>query len=179
MNCRFALAFLMLTFFGSSTIISSQQIKKFDPKTYPPQRFQVSHRDYPLGQFMIRIIHVKRKSDFDTAPPALFCRAWMEVRSGGRILHQVYFRDIDAVGGSFGIFLPQNQPFKNFFIALKEGDYDGRLLMVDKEGNLFNFPGGGYFITADKRFIVGEHDLDDGGALVVIDIAERKVVIDG
>ncbi len=103
----------------------------------------------------------------------------MEVRSGGSILHQVYFRDIDAVGGSYGIFLPQNQPFKDFFIAKKEGDYDGRLLMVDKEGSLFNFPGGSYFITADKKFIIGGHEVDDGASLIVIDVVQRKVVIDG
>jgi hypothetical protein len=100
------------------------------------------------------------------------------VKEDGRVLRQAYFDDIEPVGGYFGIFLPKHQPLENYFVALKEGDYDGRLLLVGKDGSLTNFPGGGFFLTADKRFLIGEHASDYASPFVV-DLARRQLVIDG
>ena len=63
-------------------------------------------------------------------------------------------------------------------MALKEGGYDGRLLLVGKDGSLTNLPGSGFFLTADKRYIVGSHDSDYASPFV-IDVARRLIVIDG
>jgi hypothetical protein len=53
---------------------------------------------------------------------------------GGQLLKRFYYRDINPGGSSFGLFLPKQQPSSDDFVAVKEGDYDGRLLLVDKDG---------------------------------------------
>jgi len=171
-------SFLLLVFlFSSHLSASGQQIKRFDPKSYPAGSFKVSRHDYPLGNYTIRIIQAKRFHEGITPPPSV-CRAWLQVREGGRILRQAYFDDIDAVGGEYGIFLPEHQPLTNYFVAVKAGDYDGRLLLVGKDGSLANLPGGGYFLTPNKRYLIGSH-FTDSESLVVVDVAQRRVVIDG
>jgi hypothetical protein len=171
-------AFVMLMFvFMSVQIASGQQSKRFDPKSYPAKSFQVSRHDYPFGNFIIRIIHAKRRYEF-SAPPPTYCRAWLEVRQGGSVMRQVYFDDIEPVGYYFGIFVPKHQPFEDYFVALKEGDYDGRLLLAGKDGSLTNIPGGSFFLTPDKRYLIGAHD-SDYASLFVFDVSNRQLVIDG
>lgn len=172
------LVFLLLIVFGScSQIASSQGSKRFDPKSYPTGSFVVSHHDYPIGKFTVRIIQVKALDHAATSNPE-FCRAWLEVTDGGKLLRRAYFDDMDPVGSYFGIFLPERQPFPDYFLAIKEGDYDGRLLIVSQDGSLTNLPGGELFLTPDKRFIIGSHD-SDYQSLFVIDISRHRVVIDG
>ena len=94
------------------------------------------------------------------------------------MVSRLYYADIEPVGFSFGIFVPKRQPLEGYFIAVKEGDYDGRLLLVGKNGTVTDFPGGFYFVTADKRFLVGEY-ATDGSPLVVMDVERHTAVIDG
>ena len=174
---RLASTLLLVFLFSSHLSASGQQSKRFDPKAYPAGSFKISRKDYPLGNFAVRIIQVRKVDDRNDSPPSL-CRAWVEVRSGGRILRQIYFDDIDAVGGDFGILLPEHQPLNDYFVALKVGDYDGRLLFVGRDGSLTNLPGGGYFLTPDKRYLVSSH-ASDYESLVVVDVAHLQIVIDG
>jgi hypothetical protein len=174
---RLASALLLIFLISSHLSASGQQAKRFDPKDYPAGTFQVSRHDYPIGNYTIRIIQVRKVDDRNDSPPSL-CRAWVEVRSGDRILRQIYYDDIDAVGGDYGIFVPEHQPLKDYFISLKTGDYDGRLLLIGRDGSLTNLPGGGYFLTPDKRYLISSH-ASDYESLVVVDVARRQIVIDG
>lgn len=168
--------FAVLMLVGAQTAIC-QQSKPFDPKSYAAESFQVTHHDYPIGKFTGRIIQVKALDDITSTNPS-DCRAWVEVREGGKILRQAYFDDIDAIGWIYGIFLPEYQPLSDYFLALKEGDYDGRFLFVGKDGSLTNLPGGGFFLTPDKRYLIGSHDSDYQYPFVV-DVARRRLVLDG
>jgi len=174
---RLAPALLMILSLLSSQIASAQQSRRFNPNFYPTKSFHVSRHDYLLGSFTVRVIHAKRVYEL-SAPPPTYCRAWMEVREGNKMLRQAYFDDIEPVGGYFGIFVPRHQPFEDYFVALKEGDYDGRLLLVGMDGSLTNIPGGSYFLTPDKRYLVGAHD-SDYASLFVFDVPGRRLVIDG
>lgn len=168
---------LLIVLVMATQLAMGQQAKRFDPKSYPVGSFQVTRHDYSHGNVTVRIIQAKRVYDVSNPPP-YYCRAWLEVRAEGKVMQQAFFDDIDPVGSSFGIFVPEHQPLEEYFVALKEGDYDGRLLIVGKDGNLTNLPGGGFFLTADKRYLIGEH-ASDYGSLVVIDVARREIVIDG
>jgi len=100
------------------------------------------------------------------------------VREGDKVLRQAYFDDIDAVGGYYGLFLPKDQPLKDYFVVLKEGDYDGRLLLVGVDGSLTNIAGGEFFLTEDKRYLIGSHS-SDYESLIVFDLLRRRMAIDG
>jgi hypothetical protein len=177
MILRLASSLLVASLLFRVEVSSAQQLKRFDAKSYPAQSFHVSHYDYPVGKFKVRIIQAKTVYETSSPPPS-YCRAWLEVTEGGRVLRQAYFDDIDPVGSYFGIFVPERQPFSAYFLALKEGDYDGRLLLVGEDGTLTNLPGGGFFLTPDKRLIVGSHS-SDYQSLFVIDVQRHRVVIDG
>lgn len=177
MKDRLASALLLVSLLIVPQIASGQQSRRFNPNSYPAKSFHVSCHNYSLGNFTIRIINAKR--DFKpNAPPPTYCRAWLQVRLGDTMLRQAYFDDIEPVGGDFGIFVPKYQPFEDSLVALKLGDYDGRLLLVGKDGSLTDIPGGDFFLTPDKRYMIGAHD-SDYASLFVFDVRGRKLVLDG
>jgi len=153
---------------------AAQKVQAFNPKDYPSGTFQVTENHYTHGQVTVRILQAKKATPDASSPHA--CRAWFEVERENRLLNRLYYDDIDASGFSYGIFVPK--PLPDYIVAIKEGDYDGRLLLVAKDGTLANLPGGFYFLTNDQRFLVGEHATDSSG-LVVVDVVRRQVVIDG
>lgn len=172
---------LLIILAAASITASAQHIVKpkvlpFNPATYPSHKFRVTQNEYPYGDFVVRVIEVKNLG-YSVAPRT--CRAWLQVKKADQLLKQVYFddNDMEPVGFSFGIFVPQKQPLDDYFVAVKEGDYDGRLLMVGNDGSLTNLPGGFYFLTDDKQFLIGEY-ATDGSSLVVVNVAQHRVVLD-
>jgi hypothetical protein len=170
------LAPLLLLLACVSQKASDIRVKWFDPGDYPAGVFRVSNREYAHGSVTVRIIEAKRIQE--SAIPPSYCSAWLEVRQGDRVLRQIHYDDIEPVGFSYGIFVPKRQQFADYFGAVKEGDYDGRLLLIGKDGTLSDLPGGFYFVTADKRHLIGLHAMDSD-SLVVIDSALRQVVFNG
>jgi hypothetical protein len=158
----------LIPFLLTLTSIGQQatQTKVFRPADYPAAKFQVTRRDFPHGDVTIRVIEVKNLG-YTMAPDE--CRAWLEVRKGSALLRQFYYPDIRPVGNSFGIFLPKQQPLEDYFAAIKEGDYDGRLLLVGKDGATHDLPGGYFFLTEDRRFLVSEY-ISDLYTIAVFDL---------
>src|SRR6266853_422107 len=152
----------------------AQDRRSFAPDDYPPTIFSVTQANFPHGDVTVRVIQARKRTPGGTSP--FTCRAWLETRKGDRRLQRIYYDDIEAVGFSYGIFVPKHQPLTEYFIAIKEGDYDGRLLLVAKDGSVANLPGGFYFETPDRRFLIGEH-ATDGNSVLVVDIAGRQVII--
>jgi hypothetical protein len=167
--------FLVFIFADGSQTPPSKKTSAFDARMYPASEYQVSEKNYVHGRINVRIIQAKSKEHINEPH---YCRAWFEVRNGNSLVKHLYYHDIEPVGFSYGIFVPNEQPLPDYFVAVKEGDYDGRLLMVAKDGQLTDLPSGFYFVTSDKRFLVGDYASDDN-ALIVVDIAKRQIVIDG
>jgi len=176
MTWRVVSTLLLICILSPAKIAFGQNSKKFNASSYPAGSYKISRQDYPFGSFTVRIIQVKGLNDETTNPS--YCRAWLQVRSGGRIVRQAYFNDIDPVGADYGIFLPEKQSIPNYFVALKEGDYDGRLLLLAKDGSLTDLPGGAFFLTPDRRYLVGSHDSDYQSPFV-IDLSNHRLVING
>jgi hypothetical protein len=105
-----------------------------------------------------------------------FCNAWLKIEKAGKIIHKRKYIKIESLGGGYGLFVPSKQPSQKYFLVNKSGDYNGRSLLIDKEGNLIDLPGGLYFITDDSRYLFIEHEKDCCGALRVFDLELGKVV---
>ena len=146
----------------------------FRAADYPSGKFKVTEKTFTHGTVTIQVIQVKNLG-YTLEPDT--CRAWLEVRKDKQLLKRFYYRDINPVGSSFGIFLPKFQPSADYFVAVKEGDYDGRLLLVDKEGVTHDLPGGFFFLTEDRRFLVTEYS-SDLYEVVVFDLKENKKVLE-
>ncbi|HST11300.1 MAG TPA: hypothetical protein VLL05_13065 [Terriglobales bacterium] len=169
------LAFLFLLALASFAQSNSPpKVVAFHAAEYPTGKFQISRRELPLGEVTVRVIQVKNLG-YTMLPDT--CRAWLEVRKGERLPKRFYYADIEPVGFSFGIFLPKRQPTEDYFVAVKEGDYDGRLLLVRKDGETQDLPGGFFFVTSDRRFLVSEYS-SDLYALAVFDLKENRKVLE-
>jgi hypothetical protein len=98
-----------------------------------------------------------------------------EVKKGSEVLYRQYFDDIDAVCFSYGLVVPNEQPPSPYFALVKNGDYDGRLYLIRKDGKVFNLIGGYYFFSKDKKYLFSEYATDDEG-LEVFDLVNGQVV---
>ena len=145
----------------------------FVAREYPAGKFRVSKNDYALGEIAVRVINVKNLG-YVNSPQ--YCRAWVDVLRGERLVKRFYYDNIEPVGFSFGAFVPKQQLAPDYFVVVKEGDYDGRLLLIDKQGSVVDLPGGFYFVTSDKKFLVSEHSSDEPG-LTVFDLASHRTVL--
>ena len=146
--------------------------KPFVAREYPAGKFRVSKNDYALGEITVRVINVK---NLGYVNPPQYCRAWVDILKGEQLVKRFYYDDIEPVGFSFGAFVPRHQPVPDYFMV-KEGDYDGRLLLIDKDGGVVDLPGGFHFVTSDKKFLVSEHSSDEPG-LTVFDLATHRIIL--
>jgi hypothetical protein len=146
----------------------------FRPADYPKSEFGVTQSSHDLGAVKIRIIQAKRRKPSAKAPG--YCRAWVNVIRGG-ITPSIFFdyNDLEPVGYSYGVFVPRKQPSSDYFLLVKEGDYNGRLLLIDTSGRVTDIIGGSFFI-ADARFLVSEYASDSSG-LAVFDLRAHKLLM--
>jgi hypothetical protein len=152
----------------------AEQYKPFIASQYSPKEFKISQGEFPNGNALIRIIEAKTISEKYVKSPHA-CRAWLEVTKAKQTLFRKYYDDIDAVGFSYGLFVPKVQPPPPFFAVVKNGDYDGRLFLVDKDGKVFDLIGGFYFISENKRYLFSSYASDISG-LAVFDLQRGHVV---
>jgi len=145
----------------------------FKPQDYPRYEFQVTQSVHKFNDVAIRITHAKRLIWNEKSPS--YCRAWIEVARGDRVIRRVYYGDFEPVGYSFGVFVPTKQPSASFFTMVKEGDYDGHLLLVDDQGIVTDLMGGSFFVTTDRRFLVSQYSSDESG-LAVFNLESRRII---
>jgi len=152
----------------------AEPYKPFIAKQYSPDDFKISQAEFRNGDAVIRIIEAKKISKNHDEPPYT-CRAWLDVMKSKETVFRRYFDDIDAVGFSYGLFIPAVQPPSPFFAVVKNGDYDGRLFLVRKDGKVFDLVGGFYFISENKRYLFSHYSSDISG-LAVFDLQGGRVV---
>ena len=146
----------------------------FETNEYDPKKYKVSKAEFHNGDSVIRIIEAKNTSGKYVERPYL-CRAWFEVSRAKQTTFQRYFDDIDAVGFSYGLFIPKLPPPPPYFAVIKNGDYDGRLYLVHESGEVFDLIGGFYFLSNDKRFLFSQYASDTSG-LAVFDFKKSQIV---
>jgi len=153
---------------------AADSYRPFVSEQYSQNDFKISQAEYRNGNTMIRIIEAKKISKMYDKPPSL-CRAWLDVVKAKQPIFKRYFHDINAVGFSFGLFVPETQPPSPYFAVVKNGDYDGRLFLVHEEGEVFDLIGGFYFISDNMRYLFS-HYASDASGLAVFDLQEGRVV---
>jgi hypothetical protein len=147
----------------------------FDPATYSPRRYKVSQASLAHGETEIRVVNVRKLTPDSTAPH--YCRTWVDIRTDGQLKKRISYLDIEPVGYSYGIFVPKVQKSPEYLTLVKLGDYDGRLLLVTRNGTVQNLRGGSFFVTVDGRFLVSDHSSDSPG-LSVFDFRKGIAVLD-
>jgi hypothetical protein len=146
---------------------------KFNPREYSSQECIISHKDIQHGDILISITQAKRISRHDQPP--YWCRAWLDISKSSQSIYSKYFDNIEAVGFSYGIFVPTVQPPSPYLAIVKNGDYDGRLFLVLNDGKVIEVMGGFYFMTDDKHYLFSIYASDSDG-LSVFDLKIGQTV---
>ena len=157
---------------------SKAKVPVFSSENYPPDRFKTTQAEYTHGKARIRIAHAKRVTKFEPVEGEhgfSYCRAWLSVSVDSKVVFERVFSDIDALGYLAGIFLPKRQPPGAYFALVKHGDYDGRLILIDRNGSVKDLPGGYYFVTAGNLLFNVQSDAD-GDGFSVLDLETGKIL---
>lgn len=159
--------------FGFALASEINLYKKFAPEEYDQKDFLIDTHIPRQGDASIKIIQAKRIGKPDQSPYA--CRAWLEVTVSNQPAFSRYYDDIDPAGFSYGIVIPEVQPSEKWLMLVKNGDYDGRLFLIGRDGKTFDYPGGSYFLSPDQRFLFSDYETD-GSELTVIDLNDGHAV---
>ncbi|MFC1584488.1 hypothetical protein ACFL5V_02955 [Fibrobacterota bacterium] len=159
----------------AQTCLAGYGSVEFNPKDYPRNLFEIHEQTYPHGDVTIRITHVRRKDPSSAGGNSFYlCRAWLSIEKQGVTVKEFNYPDIAPVEGEYGLFVPQQQPSKEFFLVVKVGDYDGLLKLIDRQGNVTNLPGGYYFLAGDS-ILFSEYHSDLPG-LAAFDLRHRQLL---
>jgi hypothetical protein len=165
-----AIVFLITSFITSGQ--TGDTYEPFNSSDYSSDKYQVKLKTIPFSKFKIQIRQVKGKVEI---PSDFYCRAWLTVTQENKILFQRYFKSIEPVGGCSGLFIPDTQPLKDFFLISKFGDYDGTIIIIDTMGNVTEKMGGDFYISKDKRYLFSNYSSDAAG-LTVYDLNKRNII---
>ncbi len=150
---------------------SQSNFQPFIASDYPDSLYQIKTQQAGFYDFKIELIHVHRLKE-----DGLFgCRAWLSITNGSQTVYHEYFEAIEALGGWAGLFLPEVQPLVNYFFISKYGDYAGRVIILDTDGNLSMIPGGDFSISDDSRYLFTSNFTDIGG-ITVYDLVKNEVL---
>ncbi len=89
------------------------------------------------------------------------CDSKITVSKNKKIIDSLIFKKIEANGGNFGLTNPLI--INNHIILTKHGDYDGRTILINENGNFFNIIGGENFIDKEAGLLFTIFDSDISG----------------
>ncbi len=107
----------------------------------------ISVKNEKFKALLIKIYQLKS----DENPYIFSCRAYIRILKAGKVIDEISYNNIDPVGGNYGISYEKNQTTENHFIASKFGDYQGEVIIVNKNGMIQNFKGGHYFLAKNEK----------------------------
>ncbi|NNM94807.1 MAG: hypothetical protein HKL88_05000 [Bacteroidia bacterium] len=179
--CFFSISIVALCIIMCHTPATAQKNKKSTHKAkvkpymsadYPADQWSTKIQNATLGEVSIQMIHVQNIG-LEQDPE---CKAWIEVSKGSKTTGILFFDDIIADSGTAGIFVPLKQPREDLFIAFKLGDYDGRLIVVDRTGQITDLVGGTFYTDDDNEMIFANYASDQNG-ITVYDLEKNDWLI--
>jgi hypothetical protein len=161
------------TCFGQST----DKYAPFKSSDYSTDKYQIKLDRVRFSKFKIEIRQAKLLDNKINTPSDFYCRGWVTITQGSIVIKQLYFKEIEPVGGCSGLFIPDKQP-KDHFIISKFGDYDGRIFIIDTTGKVQEKMGGIFYISKDQRYLFSSYDSDLSG-LTVYDLNKKLILFSG
>jgi hypothetical protein len=168
----------ILFFLFVVTNYPAQTTGKFEPfrnSDYPADKFQIKIDTARFAKFRIEIRQIKYTGNPETDTSSFYCRAWLTITQRNKIITQQFYKSIEPVGGCSGLFIPDQQPRKDFFIFSKFGDYNGSIIIIDTTGTVTEKIGGIFYISKDQRYLFSNYDSNLAG-LTVYDLNKHAVI---
>jgi hypothetical protein len=93
------LGFLTVTAcFGQTT----EKYEPFESFDYASDKYQIKLDSATFSKFKIEIRQAKLLDNTSNTPSDFYCRSWLTIRQGDKIINQQYFKSIEPVGGCYG-----------------------------------------------------------------------------
>jgi hypothetical protein len=162
---------ILILFFLISYVSVGQTIAPYQEADFPANKFITKKEQQTLGTISVNIIQVRPKKEADSRIP---CRTWLTIKDGNKTIKELS-QDMEALGGCSGYYFPDKQPAKNLIVISKFGDYDGRLLIIDHKGELKDYLGGKFYVSADHRYLFSNYDSDLSGT-TIIDLTKNELI---
>ena len=167
---------IITLFFAFISALSFGQVDKqsfYNPTDYPATKYSVKTDTFSLKTFKIELVQVKLKAEQPSDNTA-YCRIWLTVKSGNTVVDKLFFPECHAVSGCSGIFA-KGQPSKDYIILSKFGDNSGQVIIIDNTGKIQTYPGGGYAVSDDSKYLFSIHDSNTIG-VTVFDLSKNKMI---
>jgi hypothetical protein len=139
---------------------------------------KVTRALYHLGGNDVRIVQYKMDpptSSEETGPD--FCRVVIEIQNQGLQIGYLEFKDIHPFGDNYGVFAPKIQENKDHLIFVKRGDYDGRTIVITKQGRIVNLKGG-LFRIFRERYLISIYCEDSRESFSLYDLEKDLILWD-
>ncbi len=136
------------------------------------KKIRVTEKNENLQQVIIKIIQLRPSENFYD----LSCRVLIRTIKENKRIDEINYGNINPVGSSFGIAFSKNQKKENLFIASKFGDYDGKIIIINKNGEIQSFQGGQYFVTNNGEYLVSNWSSDLSG-LTIYDLTKKEICL--
>ncbi len=171
MKLQITLYFILISTFTFGQV---DKLSLYNPVDYPATKYSVKIDSFSLKAFKIELVQVKQKALQASDDNSMYCRIWLTVKRGNETIDKLFYPDCQVVGGCSGIYA-EGQPSNEYVILSKFGDNSGQLIIIDNTGKIQTYPGGGYFIADDLKYLFSIHDSDTSG-LTVFDLSKNKLV---
>ena len=138
-----------------------------DGKTYNSNTSKLKVRHKSIGNTQIKITQIKN--------PKSYCDAYIEIITTSKT-KKIKYKYIEALGGSAGIAFLENE-VPNHILIVKHGDYEGKTIIISKNGNITEVSGGSVSKLIDNQYLINlaECDLGYCGFSVYDSIQEQIV----
>lgn len=137
------------------------------PPPPPPPGFESSKRTDSLGQITVELSQLNRSIEG-------VCFTHLRTLQNGVILDELKL-SMDAVGGKYGITSPVK--IKNHLIYSAYGNYDGRTIIVNSAGHIYEFIGGKNFYIEEDEVLISFYESDLAG-LAIFDLQNDKLFLE-
>ncbi len=154
----------------------SRTAPPFAPDRFPAGTFQVTSADYRVGDVAVRIRQA-RPTAKQPGPDVPSCSVSLFVRYPETGQQAWSFeRDVEPLGWSFGLFVPEVQPIPDTLLVLKAFDYDARLFVIGGDGRVQDLPGGFLVVDRAHDVLFSQHVTDGGSGYVALDLRTGRVL---
>jgi len=170
------LKFSFFIFLGYSCVSSGQLIKSkpYNPKDYTVKHFKTETKTIQFDQLTVELIQVHIEDSSHRDYPFFSC--WIHVSKEESLVSSISFYDIWGLGGTAGLFFPVKQHVTDALIICKQGDYDGRTVVVKKDGTVGYFPGGEAWVTENQKFLLSIHVADGGYGIYCVELSSLELI---
>jgi hypothetical protein len=132
------------------------------------QKTEVSKKTYTLNDISIDLKQTKGEGK------EFYCNSKLFIFRDNDLVDSLIFTP-EPVGGNYGI----SEPIQivDHLIFTKHGDYDGRTIIVNNKGKIFNVIGGINFYDIDEKLLFTIYESDLGG-FAVFDLKNDSIILE-